>query len=415
MTKKLMLSLMATMMVSATALANPFDDVPRDHWAYDAVESLAASGIIDGYGDNTFRGDRPIMRYEMAAMVGRAISREKNASPADKATIAKLAAEYESELTALGVKVDKLEKETAGVKDLKISHWFQTENTYGDTTATGEDKAHEYELEYRLTVEKQISPKLAATMQIETQTYWDQDHWRAERQDDGVYTRLAYLTYKPDAKTVLSGGKNAYWLAGGFLGDDFVSGVNLTHSFDSKTNAQVMYGLYNGSQRAKTDAHSNIFYGGVNTKLGVVDLGGHYLYGTKGLADSSKKSRIWAVTTGFDLGKSGINLSGAYGENSAESDNNKFCKVQLYKKLGKTDTFLQYWNQQARVNQPIENGDHLTWWGDEYNTKGHDGYRLILGYPVSANCYAEGWYGFYKDKVDKNIGRKYGWALTFSY
>lgn len=59
MTKKLMLSLMATMMVSATALANPFDDVPKDHWAYDAVESLAASGIIDGYGDNTFRGDRP--------------------------------------------------------------------------------------------------------------------------------------------------------------------------------------------------------------------------------------------------------------------------------------------------------------------------------------------------------------------
>lgn len=103
-------------------------------------------------------------------------------------------------------------------------------------------------------------------MQIETQTYWDKTSGRAERSDDGVYTRLAYLKYKPDAKTELSGGKNAYWLAGGFLGDDFVSGVNLTHSFDSKTNAQVMYGLYNGSQRAKTDAHSNIFYGGARCR-----------------------------------------------------------------------------------------------------------------------------------------------------
>lgn len=46
---------------------------------------------------------------------------------------------------------------------LKISHWIQTENTYGDTTAKTNDKAHEYELEYRLTAEMQISPKLGGT------------------------------------------------------------------------------------------------------------------------------------------------------------------------------------------------------------------------------------------------------------
>lgn len=415
MKKKLLAGVLGAMMVSSTAMANPFDDVPKDHWAYEAVAQLAADGIIDGYGDKSFRGDRPIMRYEMAAMIGRAISREKLGAPKDKALIDKLSAEFADELTALGVRVDKVEKETSGVRDLKLSHWFQTENTYGNTAKAGDHKAHEYELEYRLTAEKQISPKLAALMQIETQTYWDTDHWRQERSDDGVYTRLAYIKYNPDAKTELSGGKNAYWLAGGFLGDDFISGVNLNHKFNDKTNAQLLYGYYNGSQNAKTNMHSHIFYSGVNTKVGKFDLGAHYLTGSKGLADGTKNAGIWAVTAGTDLGKSGVNLSAAYGQNTEESNNNKLAKVQLYKKIGTVDTFVQYWNQQSRVNLPVENGNHLTWWGDEYNNDGHDGYRLILGQPVSPNCYAEAWYGYYQNKATTEIGRKFGWALTFSY
>ena len=40
------------------AAANPFTDVPADHWAYDAVKELAADGVIEGYGDNSFQGDR---------------------------------------------------------------------------------------------------------------------------------------------------------------------------------------------------------------------------------------------------------------------------------------------------------------------------------------------------------------------
>ena len=57
------------------AAANPFSDVPRDHWAYDAVTQLAADGVVEGYGDGTFRGDRSITRYEMAQMVARAMAK----------------------------------------------------------------------------------------------------------------------------------------------------------------------------------------------------------------------------------------------------------------------------------------------------------------------------------------------------
>ena len=62
--------------VSATTFAaNPFTDVPSGHWAYDAVTRLAEDGIIEGYGDDTFRGQRNITRYEMAQMVAKAMAR----------------------------------------------------------------------------------------------------------------------------------------------------------------------------------------------------------------------------------------------------------------------------------------------------------------------------------------------------
>lgn len=51
--------------------AGPFADVPRDHWAYEAVESLRQQGILVGYADGRLRGKRAITRYEMALPVAR--------------------------------------------------------------------------------------------------------------------------------------------------------------------------------------------------------------------------------------------------------------------------------------------------------------------------------------------------------
>ena len=91
------------------AAANPFTDVPADHWAYDAVKELAADGVIEGYGDNSFQGDKNITRYEMAQMVAKAMAKT-NVSGNDKAIIDKLAAEFSDELNNLGVRVANLEK-----------------------------------------------------------------------------------------------------------------------------------------------------------------------------------------------------------------------------------------------------------------------------------------------------------------
>ena len=57
-----------------------FPDVPKDHWAYSYVKSLADRGLLEGYPDGEFKGDRSMTRYEFAAIIYRAL---QNGAPVD--------------------------------------------------------------------------------------------------------------------------------------------------------------------------------------------------------------------------------------------------------------------------------------------------------------------------------------------
>ena len=109
MKKSLVLAMAMALGVTASAYAaNPFSDVPAGHWAYDSINKLAAAGVIDGYGDGTFGGDKLMTRYEMAQIVAKAMAKGAN--------VEKLAAEFADELDNLGVRVANLEKKADNVK-----------------------------------------------------------------------------------------------------------------------------------------------------------------------------------------------------------------------------------------------------------------------------------------------------------
>ena len=109
MKKSLVLAMAMALGVTASAYAaNPFSDVPAGHWAYDAVNKLAAAGVVDGYPDGTYGGDKLMTRYEMAQIVAKAMAKGAN--------VDKLAAEFADELDSLGVRVANLEKKADNVK-----------------------------------------------------------------------------------------------------------------------------------------------------------------------------------------------------------------------------------------------------------------------------------------------------------
>jgi hypothetical protein len=97
-------------------------DVPKDHWAYPAVKALIKDGIIDGYGDGTYMGNKTITRYEMAAIVSKAMANSSKATAEQKALIDKLASEFALELNKIDVRVTALEKDKS---TLKIDGFFQ--------------------------------------------------------------------------------------------------------------------------------------------------------------------------------------------------------------------------------------------------------------------------------------------------
>ena len=139
--KKTLVSALTTALVvgaasTTFAAANPFSDVPADHWAYDAVAQLAQDGVITGYGDGTYKGQKQITRYEMAVMVARAMAKSQNVTVSgnDKALLDKLAAEFGDELNNLGVRVANLEKNADKVKwNGKAEYDFAHTNTKGQT------------------------------------------------------------------------------------------------------------------------------------------------------------------------------------------------------------------------------------------------------------------------------------------
>ena len=107
------------MSVAGTALAapaNPFVDVPAKHWAYDSINKLAQAGVISGYGDGTYKGDRTLTRYEVATIVAKAMANSDKADAASKKEIEALKAEFGTELNNLGVRVDNLEKNASKIK-----------------------------------------------------------------------------------------------------------------------------------------------------------------------------------------------------------------------------------------------------------------------------------------------------------
>jgi hypothetical protein len=101
------------------AQANPFSDVPANSWAYDAVRQLAAAGLITGYPDNTFKGNRPMTRYEMAVLVNRAVNALQSkmaqgagVSPADLAAVRRLVDAFGPELQAVRQQLAALRTQT---------------------------------------------------------------------------------------------------------------------------------------------------------------------------------------------------------------------------------------------------------------------------------------------------------------
>ena len=235
MKKTLVSALTAALVVGAAsttfAAANPFSDVPADHWAYDAVSQLAADGVIEGYGDTTFQGDKNITRYEMAQMIAKAMAKN-TATGNDKALLDKLAAEFSDELNNLGVRVSNLERNADMVK------WNgEMRNRAWSTRKEGEHMSNEYQTKFRLSPSAEINKNWQVKAKIDANIKPNEDN-TAEAKLLDVYAQANYpgYTLKLGRMPLFSDPDE------GLTFDDHFSGAALT--FGNKLQATLLGGRF---------------------------------------------------------------------------------------------------------------------------------------------------------------------------
>ena len=272
MKKSLVLAMAMALGVTASAYAaNPFSDVPAGHWAYDSVAELAAAGVVDGYGDGTFGGDKLMTRYEMAQIVAKAM--------ANGANVDKLAAEFADELDNLGVRVANLEKKADNVKITG-----QIRAHYKDVDGGKSASA----LRTRLFVNGQVNDDWSYTARLQN----IQELAHSEAGEDGTDLNWAFVDGKLGGMKVTAG-RQDFKIHAGNVVDNTFDGVKVAYGKDVKLTGYV------GKAASFTGESGDRFMAAdVATKLGVVDL-----YATYYKVDAENSAVTKVKDNDYKLGK----------------------------------------------------------------------------------------------------------------
>ena len=366
MKKSLVLAMAMALGVTASAYAaNPFSDVPAGHWAYDAVNKLAAEGVVDGYPDGTYGGDKLMTRYEMAQIVAKAMAKGAN--------VDKLAAEFADELDSLGVRVANLEKKADNVK-------VTGEIRYSYRDVDGDVNGNESVLRSRLWVNGQINEDWSYTGMFEN----NQDFGN-ETGDDKIDFARAYVEGRVGGLDVVAGRYNEVPFSGNILdanldmakvsyGDKIKVSALAGKAYDTADNVFDS----NGSEYTLKD-DDRIYIGSVEAALGDVDAYVAYFK-----TDSSLEKEIWNVGASYGFGD--FTLSAEYMHGDKE-----------YYNAGKDGWWADLAWKGAEADQPGSYGIHAGYYDQspsayimpttdaEYFVDGYKGWNVGVSYTFAKN------------------------------
>ncbi|WP_443820615.1 S-layer homology domain-containing protein [Dialister hominis] len=272
--------------VSAYA-ANPFSDVTPSDWAYQAVVDLSEQGVVEGYPDGTFKGERNITRYEMAQIIARMLAKEDQLNAEQRATLDKLAGEYADELANLGVRVSNLEKKVGNL------YWSGDARMRYQNKATGDDS---WNGRMRINVKGQVNDstyvqgRLTSNMDFKT---------NGDKDNDVVFDQLFANHDFGKAATVRLGripvafGDQGGWLYGDSYG---VDGAEATIHAGDKVNLTAGYGRFNTSDYGTAITDADAFYARGAFDLNVANVGVDYIkaVGEKNTTDFAGNELIGA-------------------------------------------------------------------------------------------------------------------------
>lgn len=409
MKKSLVLAMAMALGVTASAYAaNPFSDVPASHWAYDSISKLAAAGIVEGYGDSTYGGDKLMTRYEMAQIVAKAMAKGANVDA--------LAAEFADELDNLGVRVSALEKKQDNVK-------ITGQIRYNYVSKHNDAKGYGTALRTRLTIAGQINDNWKYSGMLQ-----NQQDLKNNEGDEDVFFQRAYLEGRIAGAKVLAGRYNLTSFDGGYLYDNRFDGIQA--SYGKNTKVVVGYGKANpvsASGVAKNYA-DEVYYADLSTKLGKVGAHASYFsfndFNASGTAPASGKSgidnKVWGAGLNTKLGSSatlGVEYLNADVDNY-EGDDDGYVVTAKYK--GATSNQKGSWGLAASYldlgfGTGFGNGFNGDLTGYKAATEGYKGYTVSANYTFAKNIVGQvEWYDLKAKEGDQDNATIWS-QLLFSF
>ena len=307
--------------VSAYA-ANPFSDVSTDDWAYQAVSDLSDQGVVEGYPDGTFKGERNMTRYELAQVIARLMAREDQLNAEQRATLDRLAGEYADELANLGVRVSNLEKKVGNISwsgdarmqyqhnlkkpELRRGRIFiapEPERTHADSW-TGR---------LRINADAQVNDQVVVSGRFVTNMYFK----NADEDDGNTIMDRIHARWTPNDAFYMDLGRQGVALdqTGVFWDEDGIFDGVVTGYDNGKFGAEFGYGRFK-------DAYKNIawnpyerteaWYGKLAGHLGeTADVSAFYLENVQE-TDAGSNVKAWGTGATIGLGNSGLKLDGDF-------------------------------------------------------------------------------------------------------
>ena len=411
MKKSLVFAMAMALGVSATAFAaNPFSDVPAGSWAYGAVAKLAAAGIVDGYPDGTFKGERTMTRYEMAQIVAKALA--KGAIGADD----RLVSEFADELDNLGVRVAKLEKNADNVKitgNVRLS--------YADNSgAAGSKAGDDARLRTRLFLTGEVNDNWHYVSMLENNQHFIGDH---ESGDDDTDFQRAYLTGNIGVVN-LTGGRFQGYYGDGNIYDNRIDGVSANVKMGQAYLGATYGKMANPSDYSWTDpddkdeAVADTFVQAtLGGNIGKLNLEAQYLKANDVTVPwmqhdkiTQSDDTIWTAAATYNTGDFKIGGMYLHGDNdgvdAANGDDDGWVATLGYKgaqasKPGSWGLFAKYYDQGGAtyINHTM-NGVY-----NHFDADGFKGYQVGGNVTLAKNMVAEIQYYDLKSKGGDSDGQ----------
>ena len=380
MKKSLVLAMAMALGVTASAYAaNPFSDVPAGHWAYDSINKLAAAGVIEGYGDTTFGGDKLMTRYEMAQIVAKAMAKGAN--------VDKLAAEFADELDNLGVRVANLEKKADNVKVTGELRYHYKDNG-------GDIDGYATELRSRIWVKGAINDDWTYTGMLEN----IQD-LKNDKGDETTKFQRAYVNGKLGGVKVQAGRYNSK-LSEGNVYDNRFDGVQASYGKDVKLTAGYGKAAHTTGLEAtpKKANAKDTYYAELSGNVGKLALAAGY-YNYEDVKEAKDEDdTIWTVGANYAFDKN-FKLGAMYlngDQDKYEGDDDGFVVTASYKgakaaKAGSWGLVAKYYDQGFSTYI-----DHtMNGYADSYTAadQGFKGYSVAANYTFAKNIVGQvEWY-----------------------